>query len=82
MTGVAATGTRERGIRVIMWTGEGEGAADEILKAVVNESVKIGWTVASEGGSRTRLVLEDRERRVSPMPMGAWPPPVLLFEFI
>ncbi|WP_420615653.1 hypothetical protein [Candidatus Palauibacter sp.] len=81
MTCVASTGTRERGIRVVMWTGEGEGEADEILKAVVNESVKIGWTVASEGGRRTRLVSEDRERMVSHMPMGAWPPPVLLFEF-
>jgi hypothetical protein len=81
MTCVASTGTRERGIRVVLWTGEREGAAGEVLKAVVNESVKIGWTVVSEGESPTRLVSEDRERIVSHMPMGAWPPPVLLFEF-
>ena len=81
MTCVSSTGTRGRGVRVVLWTTEGEGAADKILQAVVNESVKIGWTVASEGGSLTRLVSEDRERIVSHMPIGEEPPPVMLFEF-
>ncbi len=78
MTCLASVGVRQPGVRVAIWTGERN--AVETLKAVVTESAKIGWAVASQSGLVTRMVSGDRERIVSYLPAGAGTPAVMLFE--
>ena len=80
VTCLASPGIRQPGIRVALWTGE-RGTGDT-LKAVVTESVKIGWTVASQSDFLTRMVSEGRERTVSYLQAATGTPTVMLFERI
>ncbi|MCY3699103.1 MAG: hypothetical protein OXH46_05600 [Gemmatimonadetes bacterium] len=78
MTCLASASIHQSGVRVALWTGERD--AGETLKAVVTESSKIGWAVASQSGLVTRMVSGDRERIVSYLPTGTGTPTVMLFE--
>ena len=79
MTCLASVGDRRPRVRVALWTGERN--AGETLEAVVTESGKIGWAVASQSGFVTRMVWGDRERIVSYLPTGKGTPTVvMLFE--